>query len=254
MLGVPGWPVLRFQVSPVQTPRLTARLKLFHCYSMTHTCYAAGKSPAYIGSRHIIAAVGRSLPIPNIYRSTETMSDTKMTHPEHYTRTVRTLIRFALIMIVVSLLAGVAYQESSKKLPLKPISPEFSRWDATVHLALVHGHVMLVGVLVPVALAGMMHLARAHGGRDLGPRGLAWGRRLYLPFSTITIVLMLYKSYHILLSARFGKTDLTQIDAALFGGSTALRHGIYGLSHVGMAVGLCIFVWCLWRSLKPARS
>ncbi|HRX87039.1 MAG TPA: DUF2871 family protein, partial [Phycisphaerae bacterium] len=164
-------------------------------------------------------------------------------------RYVRALLKYALIMLVVSLLAGVAFQESSKKLPPGPVADGFSRWDATMHLALVHGHTMMIGVLVPVALAGMLHLARAHGAREVSRKGLAWTVGLYVPFSALTVLLMLYKGYHVLLSARFGKTDPGAIDAALFAGSKGLRHGVYGLCHVAMAVGLFIFVWCLWRSM-----
>jgi urea transporter len=178
------------------------------------------------------------------------MANNPTSYPDHYVQTVRTLLRFALIMMIVSLLSGILFQESSKKLPHQPVAEGFSRWDATVHLALVHGHAMMIGVLVPVALAGMLHLARACGGKVINPRPLALARRLYLPAAAATLALMLYKSYHILLSARWGKTDPQQIHDALFGGVTAVRHGVYGASHVLMAVGLGIFAWTLWRSLR----
>jgi hypothetical protein len=139
------------------------------------------------------------------------MANNPTSYPDHYVQTVRTLLRFALIMMIVSLLSGILFQESSKKLPHQPVAEGFSRWDATVHLALVHGHAMMIGVLVPVALAGMLHLARACGGRTVNPRPLALARRLYLPAAAATLALMLYKSYHILLSARWGKTDPQQI-------------------------------------------
>lgn len=182
------------------------------------------------------------------------MSEQTPRQPVHYTRAVRVLLKYAVIMLVVSLLAGVAFQESAKKLPLRPVGETFSRWDATVHLALVHGHAMMIGVLIPVALAGMLHLARAHGGSELSRRALSWTIGLYVPFSALVVALMLYKGYHVLLSARFGRTDVAAIDAALFAGSKALRHGIYGLSHTAMAIGLCVFAWCLWRSLGKTRG
>jgi len=175
--------------------------------------------------------------------------ETNFEAPAHYRSAVRMLLRYAVIMLVFGLLAGVAFQESSKKLPLGPVADGFTRWDATVHLALVHGHALLIGVLVPVMLASMLHLGRVYGGGELGRRGLAWALRLYVPFSALAVALMLYKGYHVLLSVRFGKTDMAGIDEALFAGSKALRHGVYGLSHVAMAVGLGIFGWCLWRSL-----
>lgn len=170
--------------------------------------------------------------------------------PPHYTTAIRILLRYALVLLVVSLLAGVAFQESVKKLSLTPGPGGLGYFEATLHLALVHGHLMVTGVLLPVAMAGMLHLARAHGGSEVGPRALRWVVYTYLPFVTVTVGLMLYKGYHVLLAARAGETDLARIDATLFAGSKALRHALYGLSHVGMSFGLCLFAWCVWRSLR----
>ncbi len=182
------------------------------------------------------------------------MTDLEARYPPHYTRAIRTLLRYALVLMVVGLLSGVAYQESSKKVSLAPGPGGLRYWEATLHLALVHGHIMVTAVLLPIALASVLHLARAHGGREVSPQALRWAVGTYLPCVTATVSLMLYKGYHVLLSVRAGKEDIVEIDAALFGGSTALRHGLYGLSHVGMAFGLCTFAWCLWRSLKARQA
>lgn len=180
------------------------------------------------------------------------MTERESTYPQHYTATVRTLLRFSLILLVVGLLSGVAFQESAKR--FSPEANGLSHADATLHLALVHGHVLVTGVLLPIALAGMLHLARAHGGREVGQRALKIVIYTYLPCMSAAIALMLYKGYHILLSARGGAESLSEIDAALFAGSKAIRHSVYGVSHVGMATGLGVFAWCLWRSLKPRSA
>ena len=171
--------------------------------------------------------------------------------PPHYHRAVRVLLRFSMLMIVIGLLSGVAFQESAKKLPHPSRPDQPAHLDATLSLALVHGHVLVTGVLLPIAMAGVLHLARSVGGAEVGSLGLRWAVRAYLSGVTATIVLMLYKGYHVLLWARAGEADMALIDARLFGGLTALRHATYGLSHVGMAFGLSLFVWCVWRSLKP---
>ncbi len=181
------------------------------------------------------------------------MTEHDAAYPPHYTRAIRTLLRFALVFLVVGLLSGVAFQESVKKLD-RTATEGLAHWDAALHLALVHGHMIVTGVLLPVALAGMLHLARAHGGRLVGPRALAWSVYAYLPGVVATCGLMFYKGYHVLLAARSGEADMSQIDAALFAGSKALRHGLYGLSHVGLALGLSIFTVCLWRSLRRAEA
>ena len=177
------------------------------------------------------------------------MNEPTTNYPVHYRTAVRVYLRFALVFLVVGLLSGVAFQESSKKFNAAAAG-DLGYWDANLRLALVHGHIFFIGVLLPVALLGMLHLARTHGGTEIGPKAMRWTSRLYLPCAAVTVALMLYKGYHVLLSARSGTTDLDAINATYFGGITALRHVIYGLAHTGMAVGLGIFAWALWRSLR----
>ena len=171
--------------------------------------------------------------------------------PDHYRTATRTLLRFAIIMAVVGLLSGVLFQESAKKLDLGTVDPGL-RMHATIHLALVHGHIFVTCVLLPVALAGMLFLARRVGSAPVGPRAVAFATRGYLPFVTGTVALMLYKGYHFLLTARGGEGSLAEIDASLFGGSAAVRAAVYGLVHTGMAVTLVVFLVAVWRSLKSA--
>jgi hypothetical protein len=114
----------------------------------------------------------------------------------------------------------------------------------------VHGHVFLSGVLIPLAMAGALFLGRKAGGADVSSLPVAWLTRGYLPCVSVTMLLMLYKGYHVLLSVRHGARDLDLVDAGFFGGVTWLRHGVYGAAHVGMAVSLGVFVVALWRSLR----
>ncbi len=172
-----------------------------------------------------------------------------MDYPVQYRWAVRVLLRFAVIMLVVGVLSGIAFRESAKKYAAPADGPGLSVWDATLHLALVHGHVLLVGALLPVAIAGMLHLARAHGGADLSARALKWTVYPYVAGVAATTILMLYKGYHFLLHARHGATDFAQVERDYFGGVHVLRYTVNGLSHAALGLGLIVFCWCLWRSL-----
>lgn len=173
--------------------------------------------------------------------------------PEHYRAAVRTVLRYAVVMTIVGLLSGVLFQESSKKLDYAEAAPGI-RLEALLSLALVHGHVLLTGVLIPIAMAAALFLALRADGAELSRRSLLWLTRGYLPCASVTVLLMLYKGYHVLLSVRFGERDFDLIDQRFFGGLVWLRHGVYGVSHVGMAVALGVFVIALWRSLRPRRD
>jgi len=178
------------------------------------------------------------------------MTDDPLVLPRHYKAAILRLLRFGLVMVVVGLLSGIAFQESSKKMDLTPPIGGLSHLDAVLPLALVHGHVLLIGVLFPVAMASVLYLARACGGSEVSRRPLRWIVGIYIPFVSVSVALMLYKGYHVLLSARAGVTDMSQINSQLFAGNKVLRHGLYGLSHAGMGFALCMFVWCMWRSMR----
>jgi len=176
------------------------------------------------------------------------LNSTSLPTPPHYSDATRTLLRFAVVMAIVGLISGIAYQESAKKLPYDAVDPGL-RMQATLHLALVHGHIFLTTMILPVTLAGMLFLALKTGGSPLGTRSLRLLTRGYLPFATGAVVLMLVKGYHFLLQVRGGARDLAAIDSALFGGSAVVRYAVYGLVHAGMGITLTVFLVALWRSL-----
>lgn len=176
-----------------------------------------------------------------------------MNAPEHATAphsaAIRVLVRYAVVMTIVGLLAGVAFQESSKKLDYAAIGAG-ARLEAVLSLALVHGHILLMGAVLPLCLAGAAFLSRKAGGGELARGSWRWLTHVYVPCSAASVLLMLYKGYHVLLSVRFGARDFDAIDAAFFGGNLALRHGVYAIAHVGMALGLGVFAIALWRSVN----
>ena len=111
------------------------------------------------------------------------------TLPDHYRSTTRTLLRFAIVMLALGLLSGVAFQESSKKLDYAEIAAG-ARLEAVLSLALVHGHMLVTGVLMPIALAAALDLARRSGGSELSPRTLRWLTWGYVPFTAATLALL----------------------------------------------------------------
>ncbi len=179
------------------------------------------------------------------------MMHTSTEIPAHYRSAVRTLLRFAVVATIVALLSGVAFQESSKKLTYAEVAPGL-RLETLLSLALVHGHIFMTAVLMPIAMACVLFLARKVGGAELTSNSLAYLTRGYLPAVSVALLLMLYKGYHVLLAVRHGEHDLAIVDADFFGGMLGLRHAVYGVTHVTMAVALIIFLVRVWRSLRTA--
>ena len=171
--------------------------------------------------------------------------------PDAYRRAIRTLIRFAVVMAVVALLSGLAWRESAKRLSFDQAPPGL-HLEAVLPLALFHGHAFTTAVLLPLALAGALFLGLRIGGRELTRKSLVWLTHVYLPLTTVTLGLQLWKGYHLLIAVRKGATDLAAVDASFLAGAPALRYAVYGVAHGGMALGLVVFLVALWRSLKAA--
>lgn len=168
--------------------------------------------------------------------------------PDHYRAAIRVVIRYAIVMVVVALLVGISFQESARKLTWD-IAPAGLHMEAMLQLAVVHGHVFVSSVLLPIALLALLLLARMAGGTELAPRTVSWLTRGYLPAAAVTLALMLFKGYFILLAVRHGETDMGAIHASLLGGPGPLRYTLYGVIHGAMGLTVCVYLLGLWRSL-----
>ncbi len=174
------------------------------------------------------------------------MSDQAL--PKSYNRVIKILIRYAIALAIFGLLIGISYQESAHKLTYAE-APDGLRLQATLPLALVHGHVFTLGVFLPLALAGALVMGLKAGGSPVGNPMLAvltWG---FLPFVAANIALQLFKGYFILLAVRHGQVDMGAVDAAFLAGSSSLRYILYAFIHSGMGLSLGVFLVGLWRSL-----
>lgn len=169
---------------------------------------------------------------------------------EPYKRFYRTHLRFALVMILVALLAGVCFQESGKKVHITEAVPVGAHLEYILTLALLHGHIFLVGVLIPLAFTWMLHLSASLGLEPLSGRTLGWTSAFYIPGAILTVLLMLLKGYHFVLGVRHGALDYPALNETFLGSSHALRAGAYGFAHFIMALGMGILGVGLWRSLK----
>lgn len=177
-----------------------------------------------------------------------------MSIPEHYRKFYATYLRFSIVMMLVALIVGILFQESSKKAPISAALPAGAHLESVISLALVHGHTFIIGALIPLAVTWMLYLGLKLGYQPLSEKSLRWGSALYLPGSVVAILLMLYKGYHYLIGVRMGQTDLQALNASFFFGSHALRAAAYGLTHTAMSVGLGILVISFWKSMGKTQS
>ena len=86
--------------------------------------------------------------------------------PDHYAACARATLKYAIVMTGIALLSGIAYQESAKKLPVGSVEDGL-QLQATLKLALVHGHMMVTAVLMPIAMLGSLFIARAVTGQSV---------------------------------------------------------------------------------------
>lgn len=171
-----------------------------------------------------------------------------MTIPTHYRKMYLSFMRLACWMVFFGLLTGILFQESTRKVPLGQFPPGI-HWEAVYHLALTHGHVFLIGVLIPLAVLALLHFSLILGANPISERMAKWGGSLYHAGAGMTVLLMLYKGYHYVLSVRGGQLDFAVIHETYFAGSHLLRGILYGLSHSALGAGLIILVIAILRNL-----
>ena len=170
--------------------------------------------------------------------------------PESYQKFFTKILKFTIVMAIVDLVAGVLYQESSKKIAISEALPAGAHWQATVHLALVHGHMFMMGVIIPLTVCFMLYLGQVLGYGPVGEKTLKWGGSLYIWSAISAMLLILYKGYHYNIAIRKGILDFNEIDHLFFGGQEIFRHIAYGLSHTVMVVALGMLVTGLWKTMK----
>lgn len=173
--------------------------------------------------------------------------------PPLHRRAIRILLRYAAVMGIVGICAGVAYQESSKRLSYA-LAAHGLREEGTLRFALLHGHVLLTGMVLPLACAGMLALGPRVGGRPLGHKSLGWLLYGYLPHTAMALALLLGKGLHFLLAAYGENFDVAATQASFFGGHRLLRHSVYGYVHFVMGLGLVVFLVALYRSLGSGTA
>lgn len=170
--------------------------------------------------------------------------------PAHYRKFYLVFMRFAIVMMIFGLLMGITFQESSKKAPISGALPPGMHLEAIIDLALTHGHIFLIGALIPLALTWLLSLALSLGFEPVSERSLKIGARLYIPGAISAVLLMIYKGYHYVLGVRNGQFDFERLHDTFFFGSHAARGAAYGLSHTVMAIGLGFIAVGVWRTLK----
>lgn len=184
--------------------------------------------------------------------------------PEPYRVAVRRLVRLAAVLLFVGLCVGVystdvvrayRYGPRARAIPAAErqgraeveVPPELL-WEATMDLRLSHGHIVLIGGVLPLCIAAALVTLHHAGAQPVGGMTLEAFFWTYAVGATAAMALILYKGIHYAEAVRGGDFDFAEIQRTLFGGSRALKGAAYGLSHSVLAGAVGIIGVALWRS------
>src|SRR6478609_11535510 len=173
--------------------------------------------------------------------------------PKHYRLLYASFIRLACTMILFALFTGILHRESTRHLSYANLAPGI-HWEAIYHLALVHGHIFMIGVILPIITLVMLHFGMILRAAPLSETTIAWGKRLYHTGAGLMLGLFIYKAYHYVLSVRFGLLDFSKIETTYFAGNSLLKALLYGLSHTSMSVCLGIFAVGLLKTMPSVKQ
>lgn len=185
--------------------------------------------------------------------------------PEQYVVTIRRLVRFAMISLSIGLLLGVYSTQMNRVLrygdvPRKITAEERARgathevqlppglmWEAGIDLRLSHGHVILIGAVVPLCIAAALGLIHHMGAPPIGAGTLSAFFWLYFVGGIAAMALIIYKGMCLFAAVRAEEFDLAKVHETMFGGK--LVKGLaYGISHTVLAAGVGVIAVALWKA------
>ena len=176
--------------------------------------------------------------------------------PDHYVMTIRRLIRFAMAWLMVGLFLGIwstsvnkvvkygetarhysAEERARRGSPVEAELPPGLMWEAGIDLRLSHGHVILIGAVLPLCFAGSLTVAHLAGGSTIGRGTLEAFFWMYAPGGIAAMGLIIYKGWYLITAVRHGNFNLANVHHDMFG-SPVVK---------GMAYGICL----LYTSPSP---
>lgn len=155
--------------------------------------------------------------------------------------------RYAIVMLITSLLVGLVYREFSRPF-FKGLTLE-EQWRYGHPMSLAHGHTFFLGTAIPVVLIVLTYLYRSALGKDR----IARLRRLFIAYriaATTSVALIIYQGLSFIAGA--GR-PLDEIDAGLFFGSVALRSSLYAIAHITLAVAVIWYGVTLYRVISTGH-
>lgn len=190
--------------------------------------------------------------------------------PDHYVTTIRRLLRFAVVWVMVGLFLGVwstdvnkvvkygdtarhytAEERAQRNSPVEAELPPGLMWEAGIDLRLSHGHVILIGAVLPLCFAAALTVVHQAGGGVIGRGTLDAFFWMYAPGALAAMGLIIYKGWYLMSAVRHGNFDLAIVHRDMFG-SPAIKGLAYGLSHSVLAAAVGVIAVALWRSIGKA--
>ncbi len=166
-------------------------------------------------------------------------------------KTIIFLIKFSIIMLIVAISIGFFYRIFSYFL-LKELPLEFQVFSDK-NLAILDINIVIIGFLIPLALAFVLSFVRTNIVLNLGRiERIRKAFKIYITGTMIIITTSIYKivMYFIKISRKNISQSLDEIEISLFFGSNILRGIINSLSYPLFVFGLLWFLFVLWKVLS----
>jgi hypothetical protein len=155
--------------------------------------------------------------------------------------------RYAIVMLITSLLVGLVYREFSRPF-FEGLNLE-EQWRYGHPMSMAHGHTFFLGAAIPVILIVLTHLYRSSLGKDRITRL----QRLFIAYriaATTSVILIIYQGLSFIVGA--GRT-LDEINAGLFLGSVALRSSLYAIAHITLAVAVIWYGIIIYKAINTGH-
>ncbi|HOF00840.1 MAG TPA: hypothetical protein PK385_00560 [Spirochaetota bacterium] len=173
---------------------------------------------------------------------------------EKLNKTIVFLIRFSIVMLIAGLAIGFISQFTSKVI-FKSIPME-AQVFAERNMSTLHGHIIIIGFIVPMILAFTTNFVKNNIAINKGRvKRLRIAFKCYIAGSVLTLFLSTYKGlFYLVKLSQDISIPLDDIDEALFFGNHIFRSIIYSIAHPLFAFALLWYFLILWKGLGVIKT
>ena len=169
---------------------------------------------------------------------------------KYYIKSIKQLLYISAASFFIGIWMGLMTTETRMQIGYDQ-TDNGTYLQATMYLSLLHGHIFMMGGVMPMIMCVMLVFGKLIGGNNIPKKFLSKLIFLYTLGMVSSLVLLLAKGIRIfnLTKQELPSPDFIVIDNTIMG-SVIVKLLVYSFSHIVLTAGICIFMYLFCYSIK----